>query len=342
MRARIIYNPVSGKEIIKKNLVEILQILEDAGYETSAFETKPEPNSAKNEAARAAKAGFDLIVAAGGDGTINEVVNGVARLEKRPKMAIIPAGTTNDYARALKIPRTNIIDAAKVIASGQTVKMDIGLAKNDRQEQYFINIAAGGYLTELTYDVPAKLKSAIGYLAYLVKGAEMLPRIKPTHMHLEYDDGVFDGKASMFFLALTNSVGGFEKIVPDAQLDDGNFSLIIVKTANIIEILHLIALMVNGGKHINDNRIIYTKTNKFKASLADENERLMINLDGEYGGDVPMKFINLPQHIEFFANTDDIPDSAMRDLETSEFIKKVEDLAQIDIDQDGVIADQEE
>lgn len=114
-KARVIYNPTSGKELIKKNLADILSILEECGYEASAFATTPEENSARNEAHRAARAGFDLLVAAGGDGTINEVVNGIAPLKRRPKMAIIPAGTTNDYARALKIPRDNIVKAAEVI-----------------------------------------------------------------------------------------------------------------------------------------------------------------------------------------------------------------------------------
>ncbi len=85
-------------------------------------------NSARNEAHRAARAGFDLLVAAGGDGTINEVVNGIAPLKRRPKMAIIPAGTTNDYARALKIPRDNIVKAAEVIKKIKLSKMDIGQA----------------------------------------------------------------------------------------------------------------------------------------------------------------------------------------------------------------------
>ncbi|EQC69905.1 Transcription regulator [Streptococcus sp. HSISB1] len=98
---------------MKKNVAEVLDILEGFGYETSAFQTTPEENSARDEAARAAKAGFDLVIAAGGDGTINEVVNGIAPLPKRPKMAIIPTGTTNDFARALKIPRGNPVEAAK-------------------------------------------------------------------------------------------------------------------------------------------------------------------------------------------------------------------------------------
>ena len=90
-------------------------VLEKAGYEASAFATTPDPFSAKKEATRAANAGFDLIVAAGGDGTINEVINGIAPLEKRPKLAIIPGGTTNDFARALQIPRDNVVKAAEVI-----------------------------------------------------------------------------------------------------------------------------------------------------------------------------------------------------------------------------------
>ena len=311
-RCRIIYNPTSGREGMKINLVDILNILERAGYETSAYATTPEPNSAKNEAERAAKSGFNLIVAAGGDGTINEVVNGIAPLKHRPKLGIIPAGTTNDYARALKIPREDPIGAAKVIAKGQTIKMDIGEAGKN----WFVNIAAGGLLTELTYGVPSQVKSLFGYLAYLVKGAELLPQIKPIKMHLEYDGGTYDGKASMFFLALTNSIGGFEQIVPDASLDDGKFTLIVVKTSNLIEILQLITMVLNGGKHVNDPRILYVKTSKLVAKPVDE--KMMINVDGEYGGDAPMTFKNHRQHLEIFANTDEIPDEAITGTEEEE------------------------
>lgn len=338
MRARVIYNPTSGKELLKKNLPDILTILERAGYEASAFATTPDPKSAEHEAKRAALAGFDLIVAAGGDGTINQVVNGIAPLEKRPKMAVIPGGTTNDYARALKIPRDDVLAAARIIAKNQTVKMDIGQAG----KQYFINIGAGGYLTELTYEVPSHLKSIFGYLAYLVKGAEMLPHVKPIDMKLIYDDGEYVGKASMFFLGLTNSIGGFETIAPDARLDDGKFSLIIVKTANIVEILRLIVKLLNGGKHIDDPNIIYVKTSELYAEATEENVKMMINLDGEYGGDAPMTFKNLPQHIETFVNLDQISDAAVIGDEfkeaSSAFVREMENLTQEDLDGDGEIS----
>lgn len=340
-RCRIIYNPTSGREALKRDLVDILNILEGAGYETSAYATTPEENSAQNEAKRAAQAGFDLIVAAGGDGTINEVVNGIAGLKKRPKLGIIPAGTTNDYARALRIPRESPVEAAKVIAAGKSVKIDIGQAN----EKYFVNIAGGGLLTELTYSVPSQLKSLFGYLAYLAKGAEMLPRMKAVNMHLEYDEGVYEGKASMFLVALTNSIGGFEQIVPDASLDDGKFTMIVVKTDNLVEILHLLTLVLNGGKHINDDRILYVKTNKLIAKPVDN--RIMINIDGEYGGDAPVKFVNLKQHLEIMANTDEIPNDAIsRQDETEDvrrkFVEGVEEITSDDINDDGIIGEAKE
>jgi len=216
--------------------------------------------------------------------------------------------------------------------------VDIGKTPNS----YFINIAAGGHLTELTYEVPSELKSIFGYLAYLAKGAELLPRIKPIKMRLVYDEGEYYGNASMFFLGLTNSVGGFEQIAPDAKLDDGKFSLIIVKTANIFEIIHLVSLMLNGGKHINDHRLIYTKTSRLEVDVPDKSHRLMINLDGEYGGDAPMVFKNLHNHIEFYADVDAIPDDAVIGPDEYEeisrdFIKEAEKLNDEDIDGDGII-----
>ena len=296
-RARLIYNPTSGQEIIKKNIAEVLDVLEDVGYETSAYQTTPAPLSAQNEAERAAKAGFDLIVAAGGDGTINEVVNGVAPLENRPKLAFIPTGTTNDYARALRI-----------IEKDQTIKMDIGQAYG---KKYFINIAAAGTLTELTYSVPSEVKSRLGYLAYVAKGAEMLPKSKLRKVHIEHDHGVFEGKVSLIFAALTNSIGGFEKLAPDTVLDDGNFTLILVKTARLFDMLALMIQAINGGQHVTDANVEYLKTSKLKLEVLDKKAPFMLNLDGEYGGDTPVELEVLHNHLEFFANIDEISDSAL-------------------------------
>jgi len=286
-KARIIYNPSSGRETLKESLSDIIHVYENAGYETSAFRTTPEPFSAQNEAKRAAEAGFDLIVTAGGDGTINEVINGIAPLSDRPKMAILPAGTTNDFARALQIPRNDFVEAAKLINNDQTIGMDIGQVKMGRETRYFMNIGAAGSLTELTYDVPPNLKSLFGSLAYFVKGAELLPRIGNVPIRVKYDEGEYEGYASMVFIAMTNSVGGFEKIAPDSLLGDGKFTLIIVKTTNLVEIMRLITLLLNDGRHVNNPKIVYTKTTKVDLENLND-DRLMINLDGEYGGDAQL------------------------------------------------------
>lgn len=309
-RARLIYNPTSGREQITKALPEILQVYEKAGYETSCFQTTPEPFSAKYEARRCAKDGFDLLIAAGGDGTINEVVTGISKLETRPSVAILPAGTTNDFARALRIPRDNLVKAAEVIKKHDSIFMDIGKATlqtldGDRKMKYFMNIGAAGSLTELTYDVPSQLKSMFGPIAYFAKGVELLPRLSGVPLKIRYDNGIYDGEASIVFIALTNSVGGFEKIAPDTVMGDGMFTLIIITTSNLVEISDLIRKMINGGRHVNDKHIIYTKTNQVEIITQNDSE-LLINLDGELGGSAPAQFENIQQHIEFIADTEAI------------------------------------
>lgn len=306
-RARIIYNPTSGREMFKKSLPEVLARFEAAGYETSCHAT-----TGKGDATTAAKAaverGFDIIVAVGGDGTLNEVVAGVSQYENRPKIGLIPMGTTNDFARAMHIPR-NIEQAIDIIINGKTMPVDVGIVNDG---SYFINIAAGGRITELTYEVPSKMKTILGQFAYYLKGIEMMPSsIKATNMRIEYDDEVFEGETIMFLCGLTNSVGGFEKLAPDASLNDGLFTLIILKKCNIADFVRLASLALRG-EHLNDPNVIYKKASRVKVTTDDV---VHINLDGEYGGDTPVEFKNLKAHIDVFASPERIYDEIDVDLD---------------------------
>ena len=297
-RARIIYNPTSGREAVRKHLPEVLEILENAGYEASAHATTCEGDAI--EAARlAVERRYDLVVAAGGDGTISEVVNGMAEQEYRPKLGIIPVGTTNDFARALQIPR-DIVAAAKIIAQGDRIPIDIGRMN----EKYFINIGGGGSLTELTYDVPSKLKTVLGQLAYYLKGIEMLPSLKATNMSIEYDGKLFEGEAMLFLIGLTNSIGGFEKLAPDASINDGMFSLLILKKTNLADLIRIASFALRG-EHIHDPKVIYTQANRIKVQ---SDEKVLLNLDGEFGGVLPAEFVNLYRHFEVFVPIDKIRD----------------------------------
>ncbi|GAB4074465.1 diacylglycerol kinase [Barrientosiimonas marina] len=287
-KARIIYNPTSGRENFKRELPAVMNRLEIAGYETSAHATTGEGDA--TVAAEQAVAGyFDLVVAAGGDGTINEVIKGIAEQPHRPKLGIIPTGTTNDFARALNIPRA-IHKAVDILVSGQSKPLDIGRVN----EHYFMNIAGGGKLTELTYDAPSKLKTVLGQLAYYVKGIELLPSLRPIRSRIEYDGTIINEDIMLFLVANTNSVGGFEKLAPDARMDDGYFDLLILKKMNLAEFVRIATQAVRGA-HLDDERIIYTQAKHISVAT---DEKMQLNIDGEYGGLLPGEFENLPQHIE--------------------------------------------
>ena len=296
-RARIIYNPTSGRELFKRHLPEVLEKLEIAGYEASCHATTG-AGDATRAAIAAVERKYDIVIAVGGDGTLNEVVAGLSQCENRPKLGLIPMGTTNDFARAVHIPR-KIDEAIDIIIKGDTIPVDVGLMNN---EKYFINIAAGGRLTELTYEVTSKMKTILGPVAYYVKGIEMIPSIKATHMRFEVDDEVFEGNKMMFLCALTNSVGGFERIAPEASINDGYFTVVILDECSLPEFAKVITLAARG-EHLNDPRVIYRKAKRVKVTTTGD---VHMNLDGEYGGDAPAEFVNLKRHIEVFVPIDEI------------------------------------
>ncbi|MCZ8516273.1 diacylglycerol kinase [Paenibacillus filicis] len=291
-RARLIYNPTSGREEMKRRLPEILQRLERGGLETSTHATIGE-GDASLAAAEAIARGFDVIIAAGGDGTLYEVVNGMAEKEHRPPLGIIPLGTTNDFARALNIPR-NWEGAVDVILKQHATVIDVG----KMNKRYFINIAGGGSLTELTYEVPSKLKTMIGQMAYYMKGLEKLPRLRPIELYIQTEEGDLHEEVMLFLISNSNSVGGFERLAPDASLSDGLFDVLILKKCNLAEFIRVVSLALRG-EHLDDPNIIYLQTQHIQVTSPDY---VQINLDGEFGGTLPCLFTNLPQHLHIFVD----------------------------------------
>nr|WP_312029602.1 diacylglycerol kinase [Paenibacillus sedimenti] len=291
-RARLIYNPTSGREEMKKRLPEILQRLERGGFETSAHATIGE-GDATLAAAIAVERGFDLIIAAGGDGTLCEVVNGMAEKENRPPLGILPLGTTNDFARALNIPK-NWEQAVDLIIQQYTRYIDVGKINN----RYFINIAGGGSMTELTYEVPSKLKTMIGQLAYYMKGLEKLPRLRPIELFVKAGEAEFHEEVMLFLVGNSNSVGGFEKLAPDANLNDGLFDVLILKKCNLAEFIRVVTLALRG-EHLNDPNVIYFQTDHIEINSPDY---VQLNLDGEFGGTLPCVMTNLQSHLQIIVD----------------------------------------
>lgn len=290
-RARLIYNPFAGKELVEKQLSKILDSLERAGYETSCCATQ-RPGHATKEAIKAAKRGFEVIVAAGGDGTIHEVVNGLATIAHPPKLGILPAGTTNDFARALRIP-SNLRRACEVITAGHTQRVDLG----QRGDRYFINVAAAGRITEVTYEAPHHLKALVGPLAYYAKAAEKLGKLnEPFSVQLKTPRKTWKEEIMLLIIANSASVGGFVNFAPDADLSDGKLDVIIVPKTTIPELLQLVALAYKG-EHLNHSRLIYFQTEELEIVTT---EPLKLNLDGEWRGNLSGRYSVIPKHLEVF------------------------------------------
>ncbi len=272
---------------MRKRLPEILQRLEKGGLETSCHATVG-AGDATLAAADAVQRGFDVIIAAGGDGTIYEVINGMAEKRVRPPLGILPLGTTNDFARALGIPR-HWEYACDLIVEQNTKLIDVGKVN----QRYFINIAGGGSMTELTYEVPSKLKTMLGQLAYYMKGLEKLPRLRPIELLIQSEQVTIHEEVMMFLVANSTSVAGFEKLAPNAQLDDGLFDVFVLKKCNLADFIRIVSLALRG-EHLTETRLVHFQTKYVKVTSPDY---VQMNLDGEFGGTLPCECTVLEKHI---------------------------------------------
>jgi diacylglycerol kinase (ATP) len=232
---------------------------------------------------------YDLILAVGGDGTINEVVSGLLDGQHQTPLAVIPAGTMNDFAFARNLPRTEdkICD---MIRSRKLEAIDIGCANN----RYFVNVAAAGFLTDVAHKVPVESKTVLGQLAYILEGARDLSTqaIQPITMHFETDDRQFDEDVLLFLVTNSSSVGGFRNLAPEASVSDGLLDVMIVKRQNVLELLPLLVQLVNGD-HVNNPTITYFQTSRLKVTCAEPQE-IPLDLDGELGGQLPLDIKVLP------------------------------------------------
>ncbi|WP_373315997.1 YegS/Rv2252/BmrU family lipid kinase [Cohnella xylanilytica] len=280
---------------MRRRLPYILQRLEQGGIETSCHATEAK-GDAISAASEAVERGYDLIIAAGGDGTLNEVVNGMSGHAIRPALGVLPMGTSNDFARALGIPK-RWQSAVDLIVKRHSRPVDIGIA----DDSYFINIAGGGFLTDLSYEVPSRLKTMIGQLAYYVKGFEKITHFRPTNLRISaegHED--IEGEFMLFLIANSPSIAGFEKLAPQAMPDDGLFDVLAMKKCNLAEMIRIASMAVRG-EHLNDPHMIHFQTSRI---VVETDDRVQLNLDGEYGGTLPRTFSVLPAHLRVMVDED--------------------------------------
>ena len=216
-------NPNAGQRRVNKSLTDIIGIFNEGGYEVTVFLTNG-PGSGTGIVEERAK-DYDLVVCAGGDGTLNETITGVLRAGADCPVGYIPCGSTNDFASTLKLS-TDVVQAAKDIMMGAPVEYDVG-RWGDR---YFVYIASFGAFTRVSYSTPQNLKNALGHLAYVLSGIQELPQIRNIPMALELDGQVLDGAYLFGAVSNSTSVGGvFTLDASQVDLRDGKFEVILVR-----------------------------------------------------------------------------------------------------------------
>lgn len=290
-----IFNPRSGKEQIKNKLAEILDIFAAGGMELTVRPTQFSKDA--YETIKTSGHKYYIVVAAGGDGTLNESFNGLMEIpiEKRPYFGYIPTGTTNDFASTLKISK-NPVEAAKGILDGKEFLCDVGKASTG----YFAYVAAFGAFTNVAYDTSQESKNLLGHLAYILEGIKGIPTLESYTMWVEYQDR--DGQKQEItdsfiygMISNTRSIGGM-RLGNDSEIDlqDGLFEAILVKSpSNPIELQLTINALLT--RDFTSDRFYFFHTDAVRFHAEKE---VAWTLDGEYGGNQEtMSIINLPKEI---------------------------------------------
>lgn len=228
MKAKIIYNPVSGRAAFRSDMSRAIEILSGGGYRIEVHPTRHSGDGVL-AAARACAEEVDLIVAIGGDGTLNEVVNGMAPPSYRPRLGHIPVGTSNNFASTLGIPRS-VEKAAKIILEGVPAGLDIGQVGN----RYFVYIIAAGAFTRLTYTTPRHLKKLFGPSAYFRTFLKEIPLIsRPFSLRVSTESKTFEGKYVIALIISARDFAGMKGVLPDATLNDGAFDILLLPQSSI-------------------------------------------------------------------------------------------------------------
>ena len=277
MRKRLlfVYNPRAGKAQIRSNLLDIIDIFTKAGYEVTAY-----PTQAKGDGQRAVRERkteyYDLVVCSGGDGTLDEVVSGMMQCEKKTAIGYVPAGSTNDFANSLKIPK-NMLSAARVIVGGNTFGCDIGTFNDD----FFVYIAAFGVFTDVSYETRQDIKNVLGHMAYILEGMRRLSAVRAYKMKVESEELTVEGEFLFGMITNSVSVGGFKRITGKyVQLDDGEFEVTLIKKpSNAMELNLIMASLIN--RNINTDCMYCFRTASLRFTSEDE---IAWTLDGEFGG----------------------------------------------------------
>ena len=291
-KVKVICNPSSGRQVVQRRVDYLCNLLINHGYTVGKFNTARK-DDAMLETMKACNEDWDFIIACGGDGTVNEVAKGIAKSERKIPVAILSAGTVNDFANYMSLPR-NIDDFFLMIKNKKIKKVDLGKVN----DEYFINVAAGGLLTNVGYQVPAEAKAIFGRMAYYIEGLKEIPKqkFKPIKVKFESEEYTKEEEILLFVISNSASIGGFKRLAPDANVSDGYLDVVIIKKSEVQDLAQIF-INIFRGEHVNHPNVSYFKSKRIKV---DTIEDVVIDIDGEYGGKLPAVFEAEPEGFKIF------------------------------------------
>lgn len=293
-KIHFIVNPSSGKEEAVDRVLQIVDCLDAKGYDTSTFYTEKKED-AKNDA-QSIEREVDLIVAVGGDGTVNEVMQGLAGVHSNTPFTVYPQGTVNDFAHYIGIPMEPEAFVS-MIERNHVIPLDIAKINGD----YFMNVAAFGIASRIGHEVDTEQKTNFGRLAYIFEGLKLAPEFMQEDIIYTIESDTHEPiKAPLMFLAVTNSksVGGFKQMAPHASISDGVFDVVGVKKMTVAKAGQVL-LQLNQGTHVDNEDIIYFQATRLNIHT---NPPTAVDIDGEEAGFTPTSIEVLPSYLRCLIN----------------------------------------
>ena len=291
MKPYIIVNPVAGSIVNRGGLLKQLRRLKPRKLRLTQ-----RAGEAETYARDAIRAGCDYVIAAGGDGTLNEVINGIATPRHMPGVCvgIVPLGTANDFARSIGLP-ASVEDNIDILRAKQTDPIDLVRVTSDRT-RYFVNVSAGGFSGLVDEKLTPEIKSTWGPLAYLRSAAAALPELHAYHTTIVFDD-VERLMIELYNIIITNGqfVAGGLPIARRADLRDGLLDVVLVPKRPPAKMVLLAAEMLLGN-HLSSNAVIFRRAKKISVR---SQPGMWFNVDGELVGNEPAIFQIVPRGLEF-------------------------------------------
>jgi diacylglycerol kinase (ATP) len=300
MKSRLFVNPVSGADTAPDYLPLINKRLRERVGDLDIVMTIAEGDATRG-AAQAVRDGYDHIFVAGGDGTLNEVLNGVASVPgglAATVLGVVPLGTGNDFATTLGFPG-DVESALDLLKTSRPKAVDVGVLNG----HHFINVSGGGFIAEVSDAVDTQLKSVAGKLAYLIGGAQVLMTHEAVHTAISFSAAGASTTEHLdlhaFAVCNSRQIGGGRLIAPDAVIDDGLLDVCLIEAMPTMEFVGLLR-RVSNGEHTDDERVRY-----FRAAAIDLafDRPTKVNTDGQVLDAERCKYHVLPRAAQVLAAT---------------------------------------